>query len=559
MAAFAPAKLSVRCGRPVEGCALRPSGQLRSAAGHEDGVELRWRWLRTRAIVANCSAPGCERAHDYDPANQSARKAAIACAICEREKRPTESATFCSTQCFVAAWPAHRRRHTCLEAKDRPRIDSVGSANSGGAAPKEAERELTIDEPGEAWELVEDNLGEFVPSREDVGRRLRVECYAVRVAGARGGEKLRAKGAALTEPVLSAPRAPAARPWLGESTEAARDVLRVATYNVLAEIYATAHAYPYCERWALDWSYRTKIVVQELLEADADVVCLQEVQRDHFEQALEPAMKHAGYDALYTQKSREAMGAAGKVDGCAVLWKTSKYRLAEQRALSYNEFAYAEAQSARLSERDEHAYLTRLVKDNVAQLLVLEDYAAPGRRPRRLAVANTHLYSHKDFPDTKLWQSLVLAKQLEQWASSRREPTPLVLAGDFNAGPDSSVYELLSTQGVQRGHPDLVPRAAAGYGGAPVQVLPDARQITHRVPLASAYAAIQGAEPEFTNYTRTFRGTLDYIWFDQSTLRCAAVAPVPPVEQLTRAGPALPNPQYPSDHVILVADFLLLA
>ena len=47
--------------------------------------------------------------------------------------------------------------------------------------------------------------------------------------------------------------------------------------------------------------------------------------------------------------------------------------------------------------------------------------------------------------------------------------TPLVLAGDFNAGPDSSVYELLSTQGVQRGHPDLVPRVAAGYGGAPVQ------------------------------------------------------------------------------------------
>ena len=39
-----------------------------------------------------------------------------------------------------------------------------------------------------------------------------------------------------------------------------------------------------------------------------------------------PSRTQAGYDALYTQKSREAMGAAGKVDGCAVLWKTSKCR-----------------------------------------------------------------------------------------------------------------------------------------------------------------------------------------------------------------------------------------
>lgn len=511
---------------------------------------MRWRWLRTRAVVANCSAPGCERAHDYDPANQFARKTALQCVATR--------AIFCSARCFKAAWPQHKLRHkACPPTSNRDRIESVGSASSATQATEKAEAKFGgMDEPEAEWELLEDNLGEFVPSSDDVGHRLKVECYAVRVAGARGEEQLRAKGSALTEPVLRAPAAPAPRPWLGESAQG--DVLRVASYNVLAEIYATAHAYPYCERWALDWQYRTKIVVQELLEADADVVCLQEVQRDHFEQALEPAMKHAGYEALYTQKSREAMGAAGKVDGCATFWKTTKYRLAEQRALSYNEFAYAEAQSARLNERDEHAYLTRLVKDNVAQLLVLEDYPAPGHRPRRLAVANTHLYSHKDFPDTKLWQSLVLAKQLEQWSASRREPMPLVLAGDFNSGPDSSVYELLATQGVSRGHPDLQPRAAAGYGGAPVQVLPDARQIAHRMPLASAYATILGSEPEFTNYTMNFRGTLDYIWFDQSALRCAAVAPVPPVEQLTRAGTALPNAQYPSDHTILIADFIFL-
>ena len=52
---------------------------------------------------------------------------------------------------------------------------------------------------------------------------------------------------------------------------------------------------------------------------------------------------HAGYEALFTQKSREAMGAAGKVDGCATFWKAQKYRVAEQRELRFNDLAYAEA------------------------------------------------------------------------------------------------------------------------------------------------------------------------------------------------------------------------
>jgi CCR4-NOT transcription complex subunit 6 len=32
--------------------------------------------------------------------------------------------------------------------------------------------------------------------------------------------------------------------------------LRVATYNVLAEIYASQQMYPYCDPWALAWNYR---------------------------------------------------------------------------------------------------------------------------------------------------------------------------------------------------------------------------------------------------------------------------------------------------------------
>jgi hypothetical protein len=35
---------------------------------------------------------------------------------------------------------------------------------------------------------------------------------------------------------------------------------RIASYNVLAEIYATQQQYPYCDIWALSWDYRYVIV-----------------------------------------------------------------------------------------------------------------------------------------------------------------------------------------------------------------------------------------------------------------------------------------------------------
>ena len=50
---------------------------------------------------------------------------------------------------------------------------------------------------------------------------------------------------------------------------------RVVSYNVLAELYATRQAYPYADPWALQWAYRRKLILQELEEAQGDIVCLQ--------------------------------------------------------------------------------------------------------------------------------------------------------------------------------------------------------------------------------------------------------------------------------------------
>lgn len=44
-----------------------------------------------------------------------------------------------------------------------------------------------------------------------------------------------------------------------------------------------------------------------------DIVCLQELQSDHFAQHVYPAMVADGYEGVFKQKSREDMGQYGKV------------------------------------------------------------------------------------------------------------------------------------------------------------------------------------------------------------------------------------------------------
>ena len=83
--------------------------------------------------------------------------------------------------------------------------------------------------------------------------------------------------------------------------------------------------------------------------------------------------------------------------------------------------------------------------------------------------------------------------------------------------------------------------------------------MTHSLDLESVYGSMNGGvEPNFTNYTDGFVGVLDYIWFSHN-LRTVSVAQIPPVHVLREMGDkALPNYQYPSDHVSLAATLELV-
>jgi len=120
-----------------------------------------------------------------------------------------------------------------------------------------------------------------------------------------------------------------------------------------------------------------------------------------------------------------------------------------------------------------------------------------------------------------------------------------VIGGDFNSVPTSAVYTLMSTGMLLHTHHGLM------SDGIPVTF----QDLHHTLFLHSAHCETFGREPEFTNFTDTWRGTVDYLWYSKNSVMVpVGVHKLIGVEEASSAV-ALPNKDFPSDHLCLVCKF----
>ena len=103
------------------------------------------------------------------------------------------------------------------------------------------------------------------------------------------------------------------------------ETFTVFNYNILAERYATATLYVYTPSWALAWEYRRELIFHEITSYNADLICLQEVDKDNYDNFFGPELAKKGYEGVWWPKSRaRTMNEAEQktVDGCASFLKT---------------------------------------------------------------------------------------------------------------------------------------------------------------------------------------------------------------------------------------------
>uniref|UniRef100_UPI00398E6D88 protein angel homolog 1-like isoform X2 n=1 Tax=Pristiophorus japonicus TaxID=55135 RepID=UPI00398E6D88 len=201
----------------------------------------------------------------------------------------------------------------------------------------------------------------------------------------------------------------------------------IMSYNILSQdlLETNNDLYAHCQPECLKWEFRFQNILQEFETWDPDILCLQEVQENHYHQQFQPALQLQGYECVYKRRT------GIKTDGCAVCYKRERFSLVSEHPVEYF-----------------RPIVETLNRDNVG-LLVLLRPLTPARDSSELpdiCVANTHLIFNPRRGDIKLTQLAVLFAEIEQVVQAARTDgtrCPVILCGDLNAVPESPLYKLI--------------------------------------------------------------------------------------------------------------------
>ncbi|KAF9907340.1 Glucose-repressible alcohol dehydrogenase transcriptional effector [Lobosporangium transversale] len=297
-----------------------------------------------------------------------------------------------------------------------------------------------------------------------------------------------------------------------------------------------------CEPVFLDWDYRKEAILNQIAFADADI----ELELKDHDEYFKPRLSRLGFRSIHAYK----MNMHEMRDGCAIFYRDSRFRLLTENVLRFNQVELDEDDVKRPSMARDTAIRFNLFH-NLAIVALFENK----RTKRQVQVATTHLLADPAFPDAKMLQTAILTSKLEELkaqamvqlsppvtegellsscevaseaapvptpASSHnihrcphhqhrhqhpQQHIPTILAGDFNSLPDSSVVEFLKTGKVETRH----------FGGNDFGrfTRADNKYFYHHLELADSYKL---STLPFTNATRKFQGTIDYLLYDPTSL-----------------------------------------
>lgn len=200
-----------------------------------------------------------------------------------------------------------------------------GAAESEDSGPSS----LSRSSPPSAWTEAGVEERVYTPSNADVGLRLKLHCTPGN--GQRFGPSRELESVCPVEAGPGTCTFDHRHLYTKKVTEDA--LIRTVSYNVLADTYAQTDfsrtvLYPYCAPYALELDYRQNLIQKELAGYNADLICLQEVDRAVFTDSLVPALDAFGLQGVFRIKQHE---------GLATFYRRSKFSLLSQHDISFQE------------------------------------------------------------------------------------------------------------------------------------------------------------------------------------------------------------------------------
>ncbi|KAK7903869.1 hypothetical protein WMY93_016476 [Mugilogobius chulae] len=278
----------------------------------------------------------------------------------------------------------------------------------------------------------------------------------------------------------------------------------VMSYNILSQdlLEANQDLYTHCPLEVLEWSYRSRLLLEEIQKWAPDILCLQEVQENHFYQQLHPVLTQMGYSCVYKRRT------GTKTDGCATCYRSSCFA-----ELSVIEVEYFRPD---IEVLDRHNVAIILL----LRPLIIEESEVKAQGPP-LCVANTHL--------------LFNPRRVVHSCKRNGEHCNIILCGDFNSVPYTPLYQLITKgelyfQGlpawVISGQEDLSYKSHFYKLHAPLwpntvgitdccRYLQFRQFLSHRLDLQSVYKHVLpgSGNAEVTTLHSQVGATVDYIFY----------------------------------------------
>lgn len=446
------------------------------------------------------------------------------------------------------------------------------------------------------WSKVSSQIS-YTPTTEDINRALKFTCVPS------NGSKHGPEHHVISSPVEIGPLMCPFEKRFAFTKDSSRDKrqIRVVTYNILADLYADSDysrtvLFAHCPTHALTIDYRRQLILKELTGYNADVICLQEVDKKEFVRVYEPYFKLVqDHSAVFDTKGNQV------AEGVATFVRNDLFEIVESHRTILSELiqpleegvqncrqlestaSQTDEQDKKnillsidtnhhpiLKERESKVALDLLSRfDHIRNVILKKDALRKRFMDRQTVIqtslvrskefpkeyfilANTHLYFAPDADHIRLLQGGVSIAYIEylkeiyykQAINSVDAPCgdiklSVILCGDMNSSPDCGLYKLVTEGFVPEDFPDWSSNKEEQVIGLSLKT---------NLRFYSAYEGLR-----YTNYTPLFNGCLDYIYFEKGNLDRSATVPLPDHNEISETG-GIPSDVFPSDHLALIAD-----
>jgi len=320
--------------------------------------------------------------------------------------------------------------------------------------------------------------------------------------------------------------------------------IRIITYNILAPVTTTGPLHKVaCSEKCISWKNRFRLLKQEIMSYKPDIITLQEVQTDTVYNDIFKYFFSKGYFGYYVPQVSPQRGIQYKQFseednfGVMILFKINKFFCMSINTIDYHSLALDYLKKYKIIKFKDK------IQRRFANLIIkLKDK----NTLKEFYITTVHLESNPYYDDIKNLQAYLLMKHLE--ILSKINTIPIILTGDFNSKPSSSIYKGITTgQSFNRFDSEDLKY--------PKPFINTSKVFT-KYPMKSCYKKVFKKEPKYTNYTIKFQDTLDYIFVNSKIEILGALKEIN--ENYLKKVKSIPNEKLPSDHLIQVADVRLI-